>query len=603
MTDARMYTMGIRVDLTLLLPERAGSVLEALGPRRYIERDELLPIGSVDLAKPELIKPTRSRVAVTRGERRAHGAQGPDPFRSSRVGGTRTRKDALVLGEFDLGSSHEALKMSLPSGMVEFDSVAYIPGLIGASMDMEKQPAGEPDTCDVTVRADRVPVDLRILRGAQVDAWIYTHGDPTACGRGNPGYFGGIVRNISKDRNDNTLTLSCVGYTWALTQPKVTPNMLAVKLDQDFAAVVRGMIEYVPGASRWKVLDDSETGSKTQLAVGLKSDRKKVTKKGRFFVHRIPGDLTFVGRRIKEQTIVTAPTVGHILGTADITVWAAILKMAALVGRVPNVSVDEGGRPVVTIRTAEEVQTLTRAVQRRMTDGVNISSLTESLDMDGGAKVDSIEVRSFDADTGKVFKGRAGRLTGSATSGNREVQVAQGLASDAACEARAAALWRSYWQAEFSAEISTGAPWSDGGGPDVLGSVDETNLYGAISGDADLLFAEPGETIQLGFAGLEGAAKVLGVDEHGTQQSVAQAHERLLRSRGIPEDSATRIAEAMQQVAPSTLFAIRTIGHSFDATGDGSYECRMELDAFLGHPEDQLVIFKESAEKAALGAL
>lgn len=602
--ESRVLPIQGRVDLTLLLPD-----VSARQRRQALSLNlpgSLAPVGAVQLNKPALLQPTTDRYHRVRNEKGWRNARSifnrevADHHFKTRRG---RRKDALVLGEYRIA---DTLSVD-PSNLVRFESTAYLPNLRAVSIDIERKPLSIGNTCSVVIPAYELPVDLRVIRGAQIDAWIFTHRSPGSCRRGQAGYFGGIVIDFARSRAaPGTVTLDCVDFTQVLDRHKLTPRMLAKTLDQTVPELVRDILNEIPATQRWRVFDATDSEITARDATGSKVTKKKVERRRAVRQRDEKSGRTIIRTQKTVKTVSRQPTLGHLVGRSDITVWDAITRVSSLAGVVPNYGMSRNGKPTIAILLANQAQTISQAFPRRFTWGEDLAEFSEHLSLDVGQKVDAIEVVSTDPDSGKTYRGRYGRNVGGATEGNVQFQTVYGLGSKAECEDRARELWRSQWQGEFSVELTTHHPWSRGGGPDDPPELDEgdesLDHTSTPVNNSDLLLAEPGEPFEIRFAGLEDASPALGVDPSSRERlgdSTEDAHVRVLLARGIPEKAARAIARAHRFSPPSLLFQLRTITHSVTLEGEGSYECSMTLDAFLGHAEDEATVFEDTPTMGA----
>jgi hypothetical protein len=208
------------------------------------------------------------------------------------------------------------------------DEVAKLEGLEPLSYDWTRNPITVADTLSVTIHPDDVPVDLRLIRGAQVRAWLFCHELLDACRPGDPGYFGGVVDVVERDRNNGSLTLECRDYTAFPLNHKVSPQTLAeVDLSQVLPDVVRYLIDKMPGGERWRVEGRGKVARFAAPASFLAEEKRKRIKKR---------------QRKLNVTMVGGATAGALAGLADD--WK---QGYALVAQDQTLGiVGEDGRPI-----------------------------------------------------------------------------------------------------------------------------------------------------------------------------------------------------------------------------------------------------------------
>lgn len=160
------------------------------------------------------------------------------------------------------------------------DEVARLEQLDTLTYDWTRNPITVADTLSVTIHPDDVPIDLRLIRGAQVRAWLFCHEDAAACRPGDPGYFGGVVDVVERDRNNTALTIECRDYTAFPLNHKVSPRTLAeVDLARTLPEVVRYLIDKMPGGERWRVEGRGKVARFAAPASFLAEERTKVVRK------------------------------------------------------------------------------------------------------------------------------------------------------------------------------------------------------------------------------------------------------------------------------------------------------------------------------------
>lgn len=263
----------------------------------------------------------------------------------------------------------------------------------------------------------------------------------------------------------------------------------------------------------------------------------------------------------KIRTVTTTRTLRAVdlWGSKDTTVWSAIIKACATVGAIPHVSVALGGERVVQLRAAGRFHAgagfgaFERGGRnhRRLTYGDRVTGLRLSKALGKGeARPDFVEVTSLDRSTLTVSRQRFPPLTDReiARAGARgSHQAVDGVTGDEHLRRLAESAFAALRRSELAVSCYTTVPWSDGGGPD----------------DADLLSAQPGDALELVFAGGE---------------RVEAPAADVLVALGIPRESAELLARAAAKVDTSPILQIHTMRHALDASG---YRCDFALRRFL----------------------
>jgi hypothetical protein len=299
------------------------------------------------------------------------------------------------------------------------DEVAILRGLDPLSYDWTRNPLTVADTLSVTIHPDDVPVDLRLIKGSQVRAWLFCHELPDACRPGDPGYFGGVVDVVERDRNGASLTLECRDYTAFPLNHKVSPRTLAeIDLAQTLPDVVRYLIDRMPGGERWRVEGRGKVARFAAPASFLAEEKTKVVKKrqrklvltfdlttddwkqgtalvaqeqalGIFdedkrqlataplapkldarrpaYVSALPilyrdssradedGTWTEVTTPAKVRTVKIPPSAQTVFGSSDLSTWDAIVRLCSLMGCLPEVTTWRDGSVGILIMAADEV--------------------------------------------------------------------------------------------------------------------------------------------------------------------------------------------------------------------------------------------------------
>ncbi|MFH1568535.1 MAG: hypothetical protein ABIL09_11115 [Gemmatimonadota bacterium] len=556
-----------RVDLTMLLPARPDTSAKRKLRAPTFNRE--LSTGAVGLVSDEPAEPgsgilsrgTTEVGAFSRGLTLGAGLSST-PFGVDATG-------KVVLGDDPTTTPthvHEAqyfrdLRLStVDDGTPE---IVRLDGLEAVSYEWTRHPMSEPDELQLTLAADVLPVDLRLIRGLWVNAWLFSHGRPDKCRPGDAGYFSGVVTGVDRDRNENTLKLDCVDLTKILLTAEISlATARGINLHQPIADLIASLISATPGCSNWRVID--ATAGWVQEIEG--DDRSWAV---------LPGEMGqaqlttwFGGRQLVE-------ILGGGRGNRREKVWPAIMRLCALAGVIPEVAPVPGtGAPAVwIIDPAKRIETRTGIPFRRaaghelghaderghriMLLGGNVATLEETLNLDRGPKLDAIEIVAADPDTGEMRRARYGRK------GRRvHVMVANGVTAQQQLDTLAERTWRSLQQGEFRVTIGTLDPWSLGGGPDQYTETDFEPGWAS-----DLLSLEAGEPLEVVFYAFESLA---------TAGALA-----VLKSRGIPEEEATKISDAQDRLQPSLVFQVIEVEHDF---GD-EYECKIRLQTYLDDAE------------------
>lgn len=489
--------------------------------------------------------------------------------------------------------------------------VARIQMIEPLSLDWTRNPPSVPDEFTVTVRSVTVPVDLRIIRGMQVGAWLYVHEDASEdlqaraarCQVGTPGYFGGVVDVVKRTSDGRELTLECRDYTAIPMATTLDLEQLdGISLDQPLPDIVRALIDLVPGGDQWKIVPRGQMATLGVPAYDLADEVKvrvaarevRQDRIGQLAVLSGPGDFDVdpntgeligelptlgaidssafdrvgtidvaetITRKIPARVVskTVPPTWAQLLGGAD-TVWEAITRLSQLMGAVAEVAVLDGGAVGVVLVDALELQLgdVLRPFERdgsaaRVFEfGSNIVNMTDGRQLLGGQRIDWAEVQAADPVTGKMRRGRYGRSERSGAGSDHGLTVtAHGFTDQSHLDRLAKAAWLNANSGELELAVTTDDPWSLGGGPD----------------DADLLGCGGGAVVDIDFAGLALA--------DGVPLAVA------LRALGVPEDAADTLAAASAAASPSLRFQAVEVKHSYSQTDDGSYSCDLTLQTFL----------------------
>lgn len=126
------------------------------------------------------------------------------------------------------------------------------------------------DTFSVTFDAAFIPVDLAVLRGAILDGWLFEHGEPDRCQPGDVGYFSGIIDEVSRSRQSNSVSVSGRDWTSLPMRHKLTAADLALirwDASPELWQIVDILISFMPGGEAWRVESLDDSGARSVLDV------------------------------------------------------------------------------------------------------------------------------------------------------------------------------------------------------------------------------------------------------------------------------------------------------------------------------------------------
>ena len=559
-------------------------------------------------------------------------------------------------------------------------------GLVPMSYNWTRNPLTVADTLSVTLHADDLAPDLRLLRGAQVRGWLYCHEEPRRCRPGDPGYFAGVVDVVERDRNAGTVTFECRDFTIFPLNHKIKPQTLAeVDLGLTLPEITKFLIRKMPGGEKWRVEGRGKVASLAAPKSFLSEERTKLVSKRQRTVkssmtwqegyrlewHKDPKSMTqhvlegtrpvvedphnpavgftipevagnMAKRKIAEEialekgitlkavpawywgevfeevitpaklrTVRIPPNAQTVFGGSEMSTWDAIVRICTLLGCVPEVATWRDGSVGIVIVSADEIQagTILRPFQRTvdghllkhrvLTDGLDVFTLRERRELEAGARVDFVELHAADPDKGITRRARYGRLgleegidltdpkarkgykrkgkrrrTHGVTQGRGTFMAVHGIVNQKHLNRLARVTWQSLMSGEFKLELTTKDPWSTGGS----------------SNDPDLLGMAAGSALEMRFRGLEavndarldrGKGRTSGAGGVGDISTV----ERIYKAKGVHPDAAKTLAASTLHANLPLVFQTMEVVHSADFVGDGSYECKMMVQGFIGDGE------------------
>lgn len=396
-----------------------------------------------------------------------------------------------------------------------------INGVRPRDLNWERNPPSVADTFSFSTHASVVPVDFDVVKGIVFDGWLFCHGEPSRCQKGDPGYFSGYVDNFAVTRVADALTFAARDWTALPLSRKLTAEQVASidwRASRRLWEVVDVLISFMPGGESWRVVSLDDSGDR---------------------------DVVGVLGATRIGSAAEGIRAGDVLGGGDTTVWDAICRVCALMGAIPEVASGANGKRQVLLVSAGAYHagdgafdTFGRGGRATRTLTVNhrgeIDRVHKSLTADE-ALPDFVEVTAVKSGTGEVMRVRwpeytveqikDGKLTGS-------LQDVTGVTSEAHALGLAKVAFSALHRGSLGVEVSTSLPWSDGGGVDA----------------PDLLSMRPSAALQLVFANFE---------ETGADPL------ELMVARGIPRGSAERLIAASRLTDTSLRLQARTIKHSW----------------------------------------
>ena len=124
----------------------------------------------------------------------------------------------------------------------EIGNIAWVQEIEAITFDRAHKPPGAADELVVEFDSGALPIDTRMIKGAQINAWLFVHDvdkEPLedakkALSNESFGYFGGIVDQITLDEEAGLWSLQCRDYTALPLSHEVRPEELnGIQLDQD----------------------------------------------------------------------------------------------------------------------------------------------------------------------------------------------------------------------------------------------------------------------------------------------------------------------------------------------------------------------------------
>lgn len=521
------------------------------------------------------------------------GRRGP-PRRSSRI---RARVDLTfrLRGEPD---TKDPIKLT-----------GYIP----KGYEWQRNAPGTADTLTVTLDAEDLPFDLRIIedQGMLVEGWLYEHEKPEQCYPGAPGYFAGIVDALERNQFDTTVSLEARDYTGFLLDREVTAAELN-KFDAltvvSLESIVRRMVALNPGSAKWEIRALTTSAALPLEAIGFVQPtkievRQALIQGGKRVTQKVNSNkkvtvgvdsagnraetkatqrnakVSVVSYRVPTPAEILAMRIQFIAGlgslntdTKRVKLWQLITDVCARFGVVPEVDVSEAGVGRVTLVDAGALQTSDvfrpfardKLTRRLFTVGENVATLNERLELAAtDRRPDFVVVSSTDPEIGKTY--RACWPPGSDTprakvKGDRALngvfQTIEGITNERHLLRLANKAFNALAHNQFTIVVSVDVPWSSGGGP----------------WDPDLLDFGYGAALDLAFQGF---------DRVGADPTTI-----LARRLGIRRDLAQRIADAGDRIGAMALaFQCVEVTHDWQGGEDPTYQCSFTARQFLGTPD------------------
>lgn len=426
---------------------------------------------------------------------------------------------------------------------------------------LRNRPA-QADTLDVEIPGDVLPFDPRAIadRGARIEAWLFEHQTPSACKRGEPGHFSGVVDDIRKDVFGNTWSFQCRDTTAFAIDHRLTEEQLGVLRVQSFPRVeqlIQAVVSLMPGAN-WRVQSYASEG--LAEAGQARSDGPGFLK---------PPKMKGGGKRKSASTGAASMVasvsshrgrLGGSAGQGQVSVWQAVCEACAMAGIVPEVTVNEAGNVEVGLYDASALQTSSvlrpfrrgNRAWRLLVEGRDMTtheqhlSLTEREGRPAFVRVSSVEPVLGTEITAQWPPDASKNAVGS-------FQFVDGVSSVATLTRLAKAAWEAFAHNAFDLSITVPQPWSSGGGPD----------------DPDLLGLGYGAAVEIGFSGLD---------------KVGISPARALAARGVHDpEAARRILAATRKIGDlNLLFQCFEVKHEWSGGSSPSYSCNVSLRQFLG---------------------
>lgn len=512
--------------------------------------------------------------------------------------------------------------------------VARIQMIEPLSLDWTRNPPSVPDEFTVTVRSVTVPVDLRIIRGMQVGAWLYVHEDASEdlqaraarCQVGTPGYFGGVVDVVKRTSDGRELTLECRDYTAIPMATTLDLEQLdGISLDQPLPDIVRALIDLVPGGDQWVIVPRGQMATLGVPAYDL-ADEVKVRVASREQDARPKGNLYgMVGAFGNLDNVTLDPASAELVMLPDGPGFVDRGRADALKGLFisprdadrasyflanPEKFVTGSGPRKIPARVVSKTVPPTWAQLLGGADTVweaitrlsqLMGAVAEVAVLDGGAVgvvlVDALELqlgdvlRPFERDGSAARVFEFGSNIVNMTDGR---QLLGGQRIDWAEVQAADPVTGKMRRGRYGRSERSGAGSDHGLTVTAHGFTDQSHLdrlakaawLNANSGELELavttddpwsLGGGPDDADLLGCGG----GAVVDIDFAGLALADGVPLAVALRALGVPEDAADTLAAASAAASPSLRFQAVEVKHSYSQTDDGSYSCDLTLQTFL----------------------
>lgn len=514
-----------------------------------------------------------------------------------------------------------------PDVLTPAGDVARLQMIEPLSVEWTRNPPSVPDTCSVTFRAATLPVDLRVMRGAQVGVWLYCHEDlnedgaarAARCQVGDRGYFAGVVDVPSRSTDGRTITLECRDFTALPLATTLDLEQLDdIGLDQALPDIVRKLIDFVPGGDQWEIVargsmaalgvpahdladerrtrvaarDETVTvggmqdqagignlrelldfgGVKTDIRNGYRIDLPNAdAPDGVEFGWVDPNQALAVQLAYRKAPTVTRTIPAHYVSKLVPPTWAQLL------GSADNVW-DAISRLCQLMGAVAEVAVLASGkIGVVIVDAaeLQLSDVLRRFERDGS------NVRSLTYGANVTNIGDARQLTGGQRVDWVEVQ-AMDPASGKMRRAR-------YGRDEQSGSTTdhgltlTAHGYTNQGHLDKLA---QTAWLNANSGELELTvttddpWTDGGSVDDADLFGA-GSGSVFDLEFTVANEAGGTSLDEALRALGVPPDAAEVLAAASENLAPSLRFQAVEVVHAYSQEGDGGYSVDVTMQTFL----------------------